>query len=391
MYTNVSSSLLYLYLMFEHCGVKSYIMVNIFGGRDNGKEGARGPPGPMGVPGAKGDIGPQGIQGVMGPKGPKGARGVAGSTGEKGERGGIGPSGLHDLCKWLPDFVLHEFRKVESCSYHFPVDGSGFKREKGKIVKLISHSTSPKHLEHSVDAISIKACEHTSSIPGDAQRVAVKFEKDMVYKVEGAKLTCSGHMWISLCLTFCVKDAVGDEFIVNSPKIGDDGQFRAVSATKSRIRVWGRQTDDDQDFPFLPIQYPKGSWVTILIQWTNVGKRIGSVDVNNTNSTVHFTCEELDSNRVSNDMMIADRFYTSGMNGDLVALDMYAGEGEEMLPDYLKELIINNQKVKSSLIMKSRKAKKDINPTTTTTTTTTTNNNRDEDFEPSSSKKSRDM
>ena len=360
----------------------SIIMVNIFGGSDIGREGAQGPPGPMGVPGVKGDTGPRGVQGLTGPVGPRGA---AGPTGEKGEKGEIGPSSLHDLCKWLPHFVLHEFRKVESCSYHFPVDGSGFKREEGKIVKLISHSTNPKHLEHSIDAISIKACENTSSIPGDNQRMALKFEKDMAYKVEGAKLTCSGHMWISLCLTFCVKDAVADEFIVNSPQIGDEGQFRAVSATKSRIRVWGRQTDDDQDLPFLPIKYPKGSWVTILIQWSNIGKRIGSVDVNNTGSSHHFVCEKLDSNRVSNDMMIGDRFMARGMNGDLVALDMYAGEGEEMLPDYLKHLIINDQKVKSSVKMKSRKKKAIGNDPDLITTT------NDNDLNPPSSKKSRDM
>ena len=140
--------------------------------------------------------------------------------------------------------------------------------------------------------------------------------------------------------------------MVSSPQPDDDKQFRAVSATKSRIRVWCREMDDNQDLPFLPIKYPQGSWVTILIQWSNVGKRIGCVDVNSTASSVYFICEKLDDpKRVTNDMVIGGYlFYKKlemGMKGELAALDMYAGDGDVMLPDYLKELIINNQKVKN--------------------------------------------
>ena len=289
--------------------------------------------------------------------------------GKRGPAGEPGPSGIHDLCKWLPDFILQEFRKTESCSYHFPVDGSGFKREKGKIVKLISHSTNPRYLKHSVDATSIEPCLNTSTLPGgNKQRLAIKFEMGMAYKADGTKLACSDSTrWISLCLTFRVKEAVADEWIVSSPQPDEDKQFRAVSATKSRIRVWGRESDDNQDLPFLQIKYPQGSWVTILIQWSNVGKRIGCVDVNSTASPVHFICEKLDDpKRVSNDMVIGGRlFYKKfemGMKGELVALDMYAGDGDEMLPDYLKELIINNQKVRTTL---TRRKRKQIVPTST--------------------------
>ena len=284
--------------------------------------------------------------------------------GKRGPAGEPGPSGIHDLCKWLPDFILQEFRKTESCSYHFPVDGSGFKREKGKIVKLISHSTNPRYLKHSVDATSIEPCLNTINLPpdGNNQRLAIKFERSMAYKADGVKLACSDSTrWISLCLTFRVKDAVGDEWIVSSSQPDDDKQFRGVSATKSRIRVWGREFDDDnQDLPFLPIKYPQGSWVTILIQWSNAGKRIGCVDVNSTASSVHFICEKLDDpKRVSNDMVIGGRlFYKKlemGMKGELAALDMCTGDGDEMLPNYLKELIINNQKVRTTLTRRKRK------------------------------------
>ena len=133
------------------------------------------------------------------------------------------------------------------------------KEKIGKIVRLISHSTNPRYLKHSVDATSIEPCLNTSTLPdGNNQRLAIKFEMGMAYKANGAKLACSDSTrWISLCLTFRVKDAVVDEWIVSSPQPDDDKQFRAVSATKSRIRVWGRKMDDDQDFPFLQVKYPQ--------------------------------------------------------------------------------------------------------------------------------------
>ena len=56
--------------------------------------------------------------------------------GKRGPAGKPGPSGIHDLCKWPPDFILQEFRKTESCSYHFPVDGSGFVTAKDSLQKF---------------------------------------------------------------------------------------------------------------------------------------------------------------------------------------------------------------------------------------------------------------
>ena len=312
-------------------------MVNIFGKEVmRGKVGARGPPG---------------LDGSIGPAGEKGEQG---ETGKTGERGAIGPSGLHDLCKWLPDFTLQEFRKTESCSYYFPVDGSGFKKEEGKIMKFISHSTNPRYLEDPVDAASIEPCLHTTTLPRGG--LAIEFEKNMAYRANGVKLARSDSTWVALCVTFRVKDAAADQWIVSTPLV-DDGQYRALSATSSRLRVWGRQTDDNQDLPFVSIKYPQGSWLTILIQWTNVGKRIGCVDVNNTTSSIHFNCEEQE--QVSNDMLIGGRLFQEnlemGMRGDFAALDLYTGEGDDMLPDYLKELIINNQKVKSILTTRGKK------------------------------------
>ena len=84
-------------------------MVNIFGDRGGGREeekcsrGERGSIGPVGMespPGSKGDVGKEGA------RGPRGAQGDVGPTGKQGERG---PSGIEELCAWLPAFILQEF------------------------------------------------------------------------------------------------------------------------------------------------------------------------------------------------------------------------------------------------------------------------------------------
>ena len=142
-------------------------MVNIFGDRSDvgaqGSRGATGPRGPQGVQGSGGSRGLQGEQGSSGPAGARGEKGDIGSQGsigpegKKGSRGERGPSGFQDMCTWLPSFILNEFRKTESCSYFFPIDGSGFERTKngGVIKKLITHSTHPALLDHPVNAYCV--------------------------------------------------------------------------------------------------------------------------------------------------------------------------------------------------------------------------------------------
>ena len=70
-----------------------------------------------------------------------------------------------------------------------------------------------------------------------------------------------------------------DQWIANSQPAAGNQQFRAVTATPSRFRVWGKEADDDP--PFVTVPYPTGSWVTVLIEWSNIGDRLGSFNVNN--------------------------------------------------------------------------------------------------------------
>ena len=89
--------------------------------------------------------------------------------------------------------------------------------------------------------------------------------------------------------------------------------------------------------------------MTGLIEWSNIGDRVGSININNGQSITNFTCEELDPAKVHNDVLIGGKlsgqYITQAMHGDLAALEIYASAEHSKLPDYLKKIIIQDQMV----------------------------------------------
>ena len=164
-----------------------------------------------------------------------------------------------------------------------------------------------------------------------------------MYKAEGVKLAPPGNTWVSLCVTFRVR-ARYDQWIVSSPPAPGNAQFRAITASTSTIRVWGKDHTSGGR-PFVQVNYPKGTWVTAFIEWSNVGDRAGSVNINNGEIVTSFTCEKLDATKVSNDARIGSNMagaeIVQGMCGDFAAMEIYASETR--IPDYLKKLIIQDQ------------------------------------------------
>ena len=331
-------------------------MVDVFGGNSSNGRGIRGP---RGYPGEKGDKGDRGTgekgdigkQGPIGDPGPKGDKGDPGERGADGKRGATGPSGGRgkrgrrgkpaiDLCTWLPTFVLEEFRRTEeSCSYYFPKDGSGFKKNnEGGIEKFTSHSTII-----GVDAEPLKDLIKTTVPIPYRDRLAVHFDKRIVYKAKGVSLCEPTHSGVCLCVTFRVQ-ALNDQWIVSTRPSKNHQQLRAITATTTAIRVWGVEAG-----PFVQIPYTEGSWVTVLVQWSNKGKRSGSVNINNGESITTFTCRKLDPKLVGPDTFIGAEFWggkiTQPMHGDLAALEIYVNERDIELPNSIKELVIRDQMV----------------------------------------------
>ena len=168
-----------------------------------GERGPVGESGPSGISGKDGSLGERGPVGLVGVAGKDGVRGPQGRTGQQGERGL--PS-TTDLSAWIPDFILREFRKTESCSYFFPKDGSGFKKTIHGIEKLLSHSTNPivSPDDGAIHAIAIHTpCQSTVAIPYRQNRLAVRFDKTNAYKAKGVKLSDPAHAWVCVCYIPC--------------------------------------------------------------------------------------------------------------------------------------------------------------------------------------------
>ena len=89
--------------------------------------------------GKRGEIGPEGPPGKIGKVGSQGEVGPRGIPGRRGPKGDVGGDSLH-TCKWLPEYILGKFRLGEKCCYFFPKNGSGYKKDKDKIVSFTSHS-----------------------------------------------------------------------------------------------------------------------------------------------------------------------------------------------------------------------------------------------------------
>ena len=145
-----------------------------------------------------------------------------------------------------------------------------------------------------------------------------------------------GPSFNCLCVTF--------RFIVSN-WTRHSKQFRGISASQDSIRVWGA---DNGGLP-IQIPYPEGSWVTVFVEWSNKGKRVGSVNINNKQSVTKFNCQILDDLQTANIWIGAKENGEQSMHGALAALEIYGGERiieESKLPKELKNLIIRDQMVK---------------------------------------------
>ena len=89
--------------------------------------------------------------------------------------------------------------------------------------------------------------------------------------------------------------------------------------------------------------------MAVLIEWSNIGDRLGSININNGQYLTNFACEELDSTKVNDDVLIGGKltghYIRQAMHGDLAALEIYASTEQSKLPYYLKNLMIHDQMV----------------------------------------------
>ena len=177
--------------------------------------------------------------------------------------------------------------------------------------------------------------------------------RNSLYKSQYGDLSEPGAHFVSLCVTFKLYTKGTDQFIVsNYSKFMP--QFRAVSATDSAIRIWG--TEDS----FIQVDYAGSSWVTVFVEWSNVGRRKGYARIRSeagTDTKLYFTCQKLKDMQVANIWIGAKN--KSGENslvGEISALEIYEGLGKESLPQGIRDIMISDQLMFYPYSSRKRKA-----------------------------------
>ena len=315
-------------------------MVDVFGGSSYTRRGSPGPPGPQGKrgfdgsPGAKGSKGDRGDDGVKGDKGEKGdvgEKGERGDDGVKGEKGDVGPPGKRakqgdsglDIAKWMPNFILNEFRKhEESCCFmirDLSIDLE--KNKEGQFATWVSRNDKEN------DAKAMRNAS-TKLRPIEQGKIWGLVFDNSSYVIKNSSLK-SGFA----CITFQLNHARGDfEQILFM-----DGN-RGVSTNGKRITIYG--VDNEANKFSFKYNTPINAWHTIIVLWLpNKGDR-GFYAINSFTSSDYFSCN---GNFVTSNTISLGGTIKEGLRGAIATFESYSGHVDERVPDKIWKLVFNAQ------------------------------------------------
>ena len=300
-----------------------------------GKRGPTGPPGKPGPPGVKGLKGDDGTPGPRGPKGDdgsKGDKGDVGIKGEKGDKGGIGPPGPAgkqgkrgypglsslDIAKWMPNFIVDQFRKSEeSCCFMIhDLNNDLIKDKKGNYITWISRNDKKNNAE----AIhASKLCRQIKK-----KQWGLNFNYSL-YTIKNTSLS-SGFA----CITFQLDDDSGK---VEQVLFMDNN--RGVSTTGEMVTIYG--VDNDSNKLSFKYSTPRNTWDTIFVAWLpNKGDQ-GIYVINSKGISGYFAC---------NDFTTSEAIKLGGakksLNGSIATFESYTGR-KERIPNEIWRLIFEDQ------------------------------------------------
>ena len=303
-----------------------------------GPSGRRGPQGKHGIDGSDGAVGPpgsKGPRGEIGPAGPQGPAGPPGSRGTKGQKGDPGKSGhvgIDDMCRWMPDLVVEQFEKNETCCFKITDPSKDLHVDKGgAYIVWISRSELKKN------AVAVHPSKRVLHIT--EKNNALVFDKSL-YRVDDISLGPLAPSYVYVCVTFQVDGENDQTIVTNYDSNNPDLPIREISASNREIRIWGAKTKTS----YVSIEHKtkKNEWTTLFVQWT---KHEGSFHVNGKEIVGAFTCKKLESYLEIDSISIGGRNDGShSFKGAISALEIYvADKTRGSIPDTLKTLIISRQ------------------------------------------------
>ncbi len=292
------------------------IMVNIFGDRGKGNQGLRGVPGPVGPTGARGS---------------------------KGSKGDTGRGGIDDACRWMPQLVLEQYQKNETCCFTLADPKKDLLKGPGGVYTTwISHTNVKKNAV---------ADDHPSKhvIYISKPHNALAFDKSL-YWVDDVVISWKvPQSYTCICVTFQI-EGEDDQFIVSDYSSGSpDSTFRGISASNKEIRIWGAKNHDKSYLP-IPHKTKRTEWTTLLVEWSNINRNEGSYILNNKKELGTFICTDIGGGSISAVAIGAkDEMLSQSLKGAISALEIYVARQtrENGIPDALKYLIINSQLIET--------------------------------------------
>ena len=171
-------------------------------------------------------------------------------TSSSGPRGPAGKDGF-DIVKWLPKFILNQFRKSEEwCCFLINDPEKDLVKSDGNYIKWISRSEGKKR-----NAEGIKPSNSIKLIK--SRHWCLNFNKSL-YSIKDT--TVSSSDCVFACVTFRVDGEI-EQFIFSDHD--GDTISRGVSATKTDIIIYGVDNENN----YISIPHQTSSWSTVLVEW----------------------------------------------------------------------------------------------------------------------------
>ena len=306
---------------------------------DDGPKGEEGEKGDVGAKGERGDVGARGEKGDVGPKGEEGERGNVGAKGERGdvgargEKGDVGPPGKRgkrgdsalDIAKWMPTFILNEFRKSEeSCCFMIrDLDKDLEKDERGYYTTWISRNDKKNN------AKAVRGASKKLRVIKSGEIWGLDFNNSS-YVIQNASLR-SGFA----CITYQLNHARGD-----SEQVLFMDNNRGVSTNGKRMTIYG--VDNESNKYSFQYSTPINTWDTMFVQWLpNKGDK-GIYVINSKASSGYFACN---ANFIaSGTITLGGSTKNDSLKGSIAAFESYTGH-DERVPNRIWRLIFNAQQL----------------------------------------------
>ena len=247
-------------------------------------------------------------------------------TSSSGPRGPAGKDGL-DIVKWLPKFILNQFRKSEEwCCFLINDPENDLVKSDGNYIKWISRSEGKKR-----NAEAVKPSKSIKLIK--KEHWGLKFNSSL-YHI--ALVPISSLQCVFACVTFQL-DGENEQFIFNDFIDDVDEKVRGVSATRNSIIIWG--VDNVSNYISIPFKIDKDAWTTVLVEWLP-DKVQGEYIINNKENGT-FTCNKVPEFH-SDDVYLGGRIDSKkSLSGSISAFEIY--RSKEKTPTSIKDLVVQGQ------------------------------------------------